>query len=357
MGARDLARRGDRACDLRELPHHAGRGELAERRRPRRRRAERGQAGRRRDLELVGRSGAGRDGDRAIFRTPRCGDHGVGGRQWLSRLERGTARLRRVPGILARRGRRGRHAPERGSRRRVGGRDGVERVWSRRGRLQHRIRRACMAAGPGRLRLAGVRPRARRCRHLRGRRSVHGLRGARLEPRMRIALRRRRDRTQDAVVHRRRHQPVLAADRLGVRARGRVRRRCLSREDALRKRADRDRFAARRARRLKRRMCARIQRNHGPIALLLRRRGKAQLRPRVDLPRGPGLRRPERRRNAGRPRSVQPERRTSVYGDWRSHRGRPAANDRRRGDGTPRRAARAPLHHRAARRCACRRWR
>ena len=118
-----------------------------------------------------------------------------------------------IPGRLATRGRGGRHAPELPA---AGGAWLSETVWNglrrRRRRLQHHLRSAALAAERGGLLGGRLRLKARRRRRLRGRRSLHGRGGVRLD-----ADRGRRNRTS-RLGDDRRHERRLADHREHVRA-------------------------------------------------------------------------------------------------------------------------------------------
>jgi hypothetical protein len=110
----------------------------------------------------------------------------------------------------------------------VGGRDRVERGRRRWRGLQHDLPRPQLAAVAVELVLGRVLGHARRRRHRRRRRPLHRCGGLRLDhPRMRNQLHRRQNQTRAALVHAGWHEPRLTHHRLGLRPRGRQRRRLL----------------------------------------------------------------------------------------------------------------------------------
>ena len=182
-GSRDLARHRVRARDLPELQDRARRGRHARERKPDRRRAAGRVARRDGDLELVGHRRAGdRSRQRRTPAVQRPGDrdHGVGGRRRLSQLGRRT-RLRTqhhaVPCGLAARGLGRRHAArDARPRRKLAGRDDLERARSGRRRLQRALHGLALAAAGVHLELGRLRRQTRRRRRLGRRRPVHGAR-------------------------------------------------------------------------------------------------------------------------------------------------------------------------------------
>ena len=176
------------------------------------------------------------------------------------------------------------------------GRDGLERRRRRRRRLQHDLRSPQLAAVA--VQLVG----GRMCGHARGR--GHLRRRGPLHRRGRVGLDQRgmrnelhgsQSQTRAALVHARRHEPRLADHRLGVRPRGRQRRRLLSRLHAVRERARRAHGAARRDVRLQRRMRRTLQPVQRDLGLQHRTGGGRLLEP-SDLPRRQRLRRTFRAR-------------------------------------------------------------
>ena len=177
LGAGDRDRRGDRARAVPELSHPARRGRIELQRQPLRGRADGRLARRDGDLQLVGRRRAG-------LRQRRVQPPGRGDRRLLRRLRlsqlvlRNGARIGRLPGQLAARRRRRRHAaePQRDDQG-VGKRDRVERrrLQRRRAqgrgrgrrRLQRALRRARLAAEPRQLGVRRLRRQPRRRRRRR----------------------------------------------------------------------------------------------------------------------------------------------------------------------------------------------
>ena len=253
LDRRDLARHRDRARDLPELPHRAGRGELALLRQSRRRRDGGRRARSRRDLQLLGRPGMRRRRvlecvpDSSAFDHPgvvitaSAGDDGY--LNWLEEPRSAYANFpASSPHVVAVGGTR--LSPW--GQRRMDRRDGLERRRRkrrrqrrpRRGRrrMQHPVRRAAVAAR----RLGLVQ------RRLRQRSRVADV-AADADPYSGLAVydsstpantrpkRKRTSGTRRALVHDRRHEPRIAARSLRVRARRRCAGRRIPGADALRK--------------------------------------------------------------------------------------------------------------------------
>ncbi len=174
LDRRDLHRPRRRPLRLPELPHPARGGPLLLLRRPRSRRGNGRRPGRHRGLQLLGRLRAPVRQPR--LRPPRNRDHRGGRRRRLPQLDRScrshgeprrVLRRRRLPSLLAPRGRGRRHRADRDPRRRAQERDGLERGprprRRQRGRggrwLQHAVRGAVVAARGPRLGLRRLRHR------------------------------------------------------------------------------------------------------------------------------------------------------------------------------------------------------
>ena len=230
--ARDLARRRGGARRVPRLQPTPGRGELCLARCLRRSHGHRREPRRRRDLDLLGGSGARARGRRRCRRGP--SGHRHNSRRRRHRLpELGLPGSRTgatgIPRLLSRRDRRRRHRPRTRAGRRMAGRTrlGPARTQprSRRQRLQRAVPRAFLAGRTSRLGSARLRWPARHGRCGGDRRSALG--GGRL----------RHDqgqrRTEAGMAPSRGNERRGAADRRGLRARRRCSRRGLPGEDPL----------------------------------------------------------------------------------------------------------------------------
>ena len=276
-------------------------------------------------------------------RPPRDRDHGLSRRRRVSELDRQSGRtgLRVLPGRCSGRCRGRRHAPRtqkhlarvaqrdgmerRRRKRRVTGRARCQRRW-----LQRRVQRPALAGERQRLVLGRLRDAPGVRRRVRRRGPVHRGRRPLLAPGMRIRIRRRIRRSQErpALVHDRRHEPFLAACRVGLRARRRRRWCRIPSRDALPEREAAAGLAARHQRlrqnRLQRQMFTALRRRTGVDSLHARTGGRSQLLAAAHLSGPQRLRRPDGGRNSAWPGGVQTplHRRAQPTGRNRSQRTR-----------------------------------